>query len=59
MLYGTVRRETDIFPSQAQSSAGLYSLCFEDVETVFTVKYAIEPGSSEAYRSRVIDCSHS
>ncbi|RVW80741.1 hypothetical protein CK203_050712 [Vitis vinifera] len=54
MLYGTVRRETYIFPSQAQSSAGLYSLCFEDVETVFTVKYAIEPGSSEAYRSRLL-----
>ncbi|RVX02866.1 hypothetical protein CK203_023165 [Vitis vinifera] len=37
MLCGTVRHETYIFPSQAQSSANLCSLCFDDVETVFTV----------------------
>ncbi|RVW42230.1 hypothetical protein CK203_096567 [Vitis vinifera] len=28
-------------------------LCFEDAEAVFTVRYAIEPGSSEAYRGRI------
>ncbi|RVW86753.1 hypothetical protein CK203_042826 [Vitis vinifera] len=42
----------------ASSSANLCTFCFEDAETVFTDRHAVEPGSSEAYRGWVIDYSH-
>ena len=58
MLCDTVHCETYIFPSQTLSSASLYSLYFEGAKAVFTVRHVVEPGSSEAYRGRVIDYSH-
>ena len=45
--------------TQAQSSTNICSFCFEDAETVFTIRHVVEPYSLEAYRGRVIDCFHS
>ncbi|RVX02939.1 hypothetical protein CK203_023146 [Vitis vinifera] len=41
------------------SSVDFCSIRFEDAETVFTVRHAIEPDSLEAYRGRVLDRFHS
>ncbi|RVW84879.1 hypothetical protein CK203_039490 [Vitis vinifera] len=42
MLYYSVHRETYGTLSPTWSSAGLYSLCFEDVEIVLTDRHAVE-----------------
>ncbi|RVW94291.1 hypothetical protein CK203_037839 [Vitis vinifera] len=44
---------------QTQSSADLCFFCFEDLEAVFIVGYAIEPSASETHRGRIVDGSHS
>ena len=59
MLCSAVCRETYIILSQAHSSVDLYSFCFENAETVFTVRHVVEPGFSEAYRGGIVDDSHS
>ncbi|RVW29023.1 hypothetical protein CK203_088881 [Vitis vinifera] len=55
----TVHSEVRTFIPQASSSADLYTFCFEDAETVFTDRHAVEPGSSEAHRGRFVDCTRS
>ena len=59
MLCSTVCCETYDILSQASSSIDLYSFFFEEIEVVFTVRHAVELGSSEAYRGRIVDGSHS
>ena len=59
MLCCSVHCETRSALSPTQSSADFCSLCFEDAEAVLTDRHAVEPGSSEAYRGWVIECSYS
>ncbi|RVW34369.1 hypothetical protein CK203_092143 [Vitis vinifera] len=54
MLRCTVHSEARAFIPQAPSSTGLYSFCFEDAETVFTDRHAVEPGSSEAHKAGLL-----
>ena len=59
MLCCSIHCETHNALSSTQSSADFCSICFEDTEVVLAIKHAIDLGSSEAYRGRVIDRSHS
>ncbi|RVW24845.1 Retrovirus-related Pol polyprotein from transposon 297 [Vitis vinifera] len=59
MLRCSVHLETCGALSPTWSPVDFCSVCFEDAETVFTDRHAVEPGSSEAYRDRMdLHCAY-